>query len=63
MCQIVPIVLEALLMCPISYIKDMLTELSFVLPIKERKPNLVVYLNKTPILEWWVVRCMLENGH
>ena len=26
-------------------------------------PNSVTYLNRTPILEWWAVRCGSKNGH
>ena len=26
-------------------------------------PNSVIYLNGTPIFEWWVVRCRIKNEH
>ena len=26
-------------------------------------PNLVTYLNRTPIIEWYVVRCGSKNGY
>ena len=30
---------------------------------KVSRPNSVIYLNGTPIFEWWVVRCRIKNEH
>ena len=30
---------------------------------KESMPNWVIYLNPTPIFEWWAVKCRTKNGH
>ena len=30
---------------------------------KESMPNLVTYLNLSPIFEWWAVRPRTKNGH
>ena len=27
------------------------------------RPNLLTYLNRTPIFEWCMVRCGCKNGH
>ena len=32
-------------------------------PFKVDVPNLVTYLNRTPIIEWYVVRCGSKNGY
>ena len=26
-------------------------------------PNLVAYVNWTPIFDWWVIRCRCKGGH
>ena len=36
---------------------------SYTTLVKVDVPNLVTYLNQTPILELYVVRCGFENGY